>query len=153
MISRLGCARLRVLASTYLRSPPVYLRASPLTPLQRGELGVRVVARAGVDLSSVSASVFDCKLAHRICLGGRGSARGWVWHPLAHTWQRPVAPAAAETASGSVAGASCGSCSRKNNVCFCSRNYVQVAVPEASYDSCSSRNSVRECCRSVLWFL
>ena len=28
MISRLGCARLRVLASTYLRSPPVYLIVS-----------------------------------------------------------------------------------------------------------------------------
>ena len=57
----------------------------------------------------------------------------------------PVAPAAAETASGSVTGASCGSCSSRN---------TSGSVTGASRSvTAASRSSVWERYRSVLWLL
>ena len=57
-----------------------------------------------------------------------------------------MAPAAVETASGSIAGAFCSSGSSRNSVreCFGS-------VAGAFCGSDSSRNSSRERCKSILW--
>ena len=63
-------------------------------------------------------------------------------HRLGALWERSVAPATAETASGSVARASCGSSS--------SRNSVQEHRESVAGTFCGS-NSVWDHCQNILW--